>query len=259
MPAPPRPGPPSGIADLVRRTASLAPERSGTTRGEPGRIRVERVRSASGRVALVYAPGTQTWARGRGRNPMDATSNLDAMAGIPSAAQRGVVAALRRAGVGRDEPLLLVGYSQGGLTTMALAADPGFRAEFSPAAVLTVGAPVGGLDVAGDVAVLSIEHVEDLMTVADGAANPDRPGWTTVRRSLLDPVRGDPSARAVLDGDPWAAHDVDSYLATAGLVDRLDDVSVGGWLQRAAPFLDSPGATVTASDWVAERRVRTPE
>lgn len=224
--------------------------------GEPGRIRVERVRSASGAQAVVvYAPATQTWSLGHGSNPMDATSNLDALAGNPSAAQRGVVQALRRAGVGRDEPLLLVGYSQGGLTSMALAADPAFRAEFSPQAVLTVGSPVAGIDVPDDVAVLSIEHAEDLVTVADGAANPDRPNWTTVRQSLLDPASGDRVFGAALDDDPWAAHGAEPYLETAAAVDALDDPSVRAWLEQSRQFLDAQGASSSATDWVAERRV----
>jgi hypothetical protein len=248
--------PPAGVEDLVRRAVALAPSPTHAPPGEPGRIRVERVRSASGTVAaVVYAPGTQTWGRGRGRNPMDAASNLDAMAGVTSAAQHGVVQALRRARVGRDEPLLLVGYSQGGLTSMALAADPGFRAEFAPAAVLTVGSPVAAFDVPDDVAVLSVEHAEDLVTLADGARNPDRTSWTTVRRELQDPQTGNRVVHAALGERPFAAHASDAYVATAAMVDDCGDPSVRGWLREARPFLDRPGSTASASDWVAERTV----
>jgi hypothetical protein len=184
---------------------------------------------------------------------MDATSNLDALAGLESPAQSAVVQALRAAGVARDEPLLLVGYSQGGLTSMALASDPGFAAQFSPAAVLTIGSPVARFAVPDDVSVLSLEHAEDLVTVADGADNPDRPSWTTVTRHLLDSSDGDDVVEAAMSEDPFAPHRPEPYQATAERVDASRDASVLAWKRSAARFLDAPGATSTATDWVAER------
>lgn len=252
---PPQPvRPPAGVADLVRGAAALAPSRDGSLPGEPGRIRVQRVQHAGTRRAIVYVPGTQTWDLGHGTNPMDATSNLDAVAGIPSAAAEGVVGALRSAGVDRSEPLLLVGYSQGGLTSMSLATDPGFRAEFTPTAVLTVGSPVGAFPAPPDVAVLSIEHAEDLITVLDGAPNPDVPTWTTVRREVLDPAGGDDVVRAAAATNPMAAHGADPYVLTAELAERTDHPSVRAWTEQVEPFLDRAGAVTSASDWVAERQ-----
>jgi hypothetical protein len=241
------------VADLVGGAVALAPARDGTVTGEPGRIRVERVRSGGGSAVVVYVPATQTWDAGHTANPMDATSNLDALAGLESPAQSGVVQALRAAGVGRDEPLLLVGYSQGGLTSMALASDPGFAREFSPSAVLTVGSPVARFAVPDDVSVLSVEHAEDLVTVADGADNPDRPGWTTVTRHLLDPADGDDVVQAAVAEDPFAAHRPEPYQATAERVDASRDPSVLAWKRSVCRFLDAPGATSSATDWVAER------
>lgn len=251
--AAPSPLPPRGVADLLARTAALAPARDPVTRREGSRIRVERVRSARGSAAIVYVPGTQSWGVGAGTNPMDVTSNVDAMAGLPSAAQEGVVRALRAAGVQREEPLLLVGYSQGGLTSLNLVAEPAFTAEFSPLAVVTAGSPVAGLAPPEDVAVLSLEHTEDLVPVLDGAANPDRASWTTVRRDVLDPVEGDPQVRADFEQRPLAPHDPVGYVRTGREVDLSGHPSLMAWREAAEPFLAAPGVTVSATEWVATR------
>lgn len=250
--------PPRGVEDLVRGAVALAPARDGTLVGEPGRIRVERVVSGGQRRAIVYVPATQTWTLGHDPNPNDAASNVHTMAGVRSDAQSGVVQALRAAGVAPDEPLLLVGYSQGGLTSMALAEDAAFRSEFSPQAVLTVGAPLAGFDPPEEIQVLSIEHAEDLVTVVDGAPNPATPSWTTVRRELLDPEDGDEVVQAAIGEDPFAPHRADPYVHTAARVDGSGHPSVRAWKESVAPFLDAPGSTSSVSDWVAERAaVRT--
>jgi hypothetical protein len=248
-PAGPPPRPPRGVADLLARTAALRPVRDPLTGLEGSRIRVDRVRSARGTAAIVYVPGTQSWGLGHGSNPMDVTSNVDGMAGLPSAAQEGVVQALRAAGVHREEPVLLVGYSQGGLTSLNLVADPVFTAEFSPVAVVTAGSPVAGLAAPDGVAVLSLEHEEDLVTVLDGAPNPDRPEWTTVRREVLDPVDGDVRVQEAFEQHPLAPHDVAAYVRTAREVDVADHPSLGAWREAAAPFLAGQEATSTATDW----------
>ena len=244
---------PAGVADLVARTAALRPVPAGVAGPAGSRIRVERVRSPRGPAAIVYVPGTQTWGLGRGTNPMDVTSNIDAMAGMRSASQEAVVQALRAADVGRAEPLLLVGYSQGGMTSMGLVADPRFAAEFAPVAVLTAGAPVAGLPPPEDVAVLSLEHEEDLVTVLDGAPNPDRPNWTTVRREVLAPLVGDAEVQTEFDHHPLAPHDAESYVRTAALVDQVEHGSLREWREQTEPFLTADDATVTATDWVATR------
>jgi hypothetical protein len=89
--------------------------------------------------------------------------------------------------------------------------------------------------------------------VADGADNPDRPGWTTVTRHLLDPADGDDVVQAAVAEDPFAAHRPEPYQATAERVDASRDPSVLAWKRSVCRFLDAPGATSSATDWVAER------
>jgi len=229
--------PASGVGELLSRVESLAPAGPAASAAPPGRVRVERIaRGGAPSAAVVYIPGTQTWAVG-GPVPMDAATNLRALAGGRTASGDAVTRALGLAGVGPREPVLLVGHSQGGMTAAALAADPAFRAEFRPVAVLTAGAPLTGADVPPDVAVLALEHTGDLVPLVDGARPADTPEWTTV----------------VADPGSVPSHGLTGYARTGALVDASDHASVLAWREAAAPFLDGDGARSVSTDWVARR------
>ncbi len=214
--------PATGTGDLLRRVHELSPRQGAA----PGSIRVDRL-SGGGRppTAVVHLPATQQWFPVGGANPVDGETNVRAVAGQRTAAGDGVVRALRAAGVGRSEPVLLVGYSQGGITAAQLAADPAFRAEFTPRAVLTAGSPIAGTPVPDGVAVLALEHDGDPIPGLDGAANPDRRGWTTVAAASAGP-----------------AHSAPAYAATGDLVDASDHPSLVAWRADLAPFLAVPPA-----------------
>ena len=72
------------------------------------------------------------------------------------------------------------------------------------------------------------------MPALDGAVNPDRAGWVTVRR---------PSGAREVPPDPAAAHDADAYAATGALVDASADPSLVAWRAALAPFVAGPGVT----------------
>ncbi len=228
----------AGTGDLLRRVHRLSPKEGAA----PGSVRVDRL-AGPGRepVAVVHLPSTQQWFPTRGANPVDGETNVRSVAGQRTAVTDGVVKAMRAAGVSRAEPVMLVGYSQGGLTAAQLAADPRFRAEFTPRAVLAAGSPIAHAEVPDDVTVLALEHDGDYVHGLDGAENPDGASWTTVEA----PSGG-------------SAHSAPAYAATADLVDASDHRSLAAWRQDAAPFLaDSSvpggGATVTSTTWVLTR------
>jgi hypothetical protein len=158
------------------------------------------------------------------------------MAAERTAGRRLVEAALRSAGARSGEPVLLAGHSQGGMVAAQLAADPVFRGSFTVTHVVTAGAPVASARIPESVAVLSLEHDEDLIARLDGAANPDRPGWVTVSRSTI-PAGGAP--------DPSTAHDLSSYARTAASVDASADPGLARWRSGLQPFLGGPGVTAT--------------
>jgi pimeloyl-ACP methyl ester carboxylesterase len=186
------------------------------------------------RAWAVEIPGTQDWSPIPGQDPFDLTADVSSMAGRPSAAERTVTGALDLAGARPDEPVLLAGHSLGGMLAAGLAADPAFRARFRVTHVVTAGSPIAGYAVPPTVRVLSLEHADDVVPALDGASNPDRPGWVTVRRTVLP---------AALAADPILTHGVEAYRATAAIVDASDDPSLVAWRAGLAPFLRRPGAT----------------
>lgn len=220
-PAPPV-APPAGVADMLRGI--------GGTDG--GSVRVQQVRGADGgRAWIVAVPGTRDWSPLPSATPLDLTGNVHALAGHRTAAVNAVAEAMRAAGVAPAEPVLLAGHSQGGLVAARFAADPDLRKRFAVTTVVTAGAPIALAGIPRDVAVLALEHAEDPVPRLDGAANPDRPTWVTVRASAA--------------GRP---HELTGYVATAEALDRSGDASLI-WTRRAmAPFLARPGAVSSAID-----------
>ena len=106
----------------------------------------ETTRGDGGAAWVVVVPGTQQWSAGPGPNPFDVTTNVRAMTGDATVAAAGVAVALAAAGsVGRstaDDPVALVGHSQGGILAAALASDTSFTTRHRITHVLTSGAPV---------------------------------------------------------------------------------------------------------------------
>ena len=73
---------------------------------------------------------------------------------------------MRDAGIGSDEPVLLVGHSQGGIEAAWIASH---SSEFSVTQVVTAGSPIAVLgDYPAGTQVLSLEHHGDVVPLLDG-------------------------------------------------------------------------------------------
>jgi alpha-beta hydrolase superfamily lysophospholipase len=196
---------------------------------------------------VIAIPGTQVWAPRTGPNPLDVTSAVRSMAGRQNAAVAAVVEAMRTAGVRPGEPVCLVGHSLGGMVAAGLAADPALRQRYRITEVVTLGSPVATYPVLRDVGVLALEHTDDLVPKLDGAINPDRTRWVTVRHQVT------PSG---VTPDVVVTHDVSTYVRTAALLDTSPDPALIGVRSRLAPFLAAPGRTATVVDVTARRDLR---
>jgi len=236
--------PPRGIADLLTGVSHLDPDRG----GRPGAVQVLSVRRDGRRAWVVQIPGTQEWSPRPGRNPFDLTGDVHGLAGERTAGGRAVTAALRAAGAGPGEPVLLVGHSQGGIVAAQLAADPQFRRSFTVTHVVTAGSPVATARIPPSVSVLSLEHEHDVVPRLDGRPNPDRAGWITVSA---------PAERPGAPVDPAGSHDADAYVRTAAAVDASVDPGLRQWRAGLAPFLAGDGATGTRMTVSAERAGRS--
>ena len=220
---------------------------------EGGRVRVVEVAAEpAGSAWVVVVPGTQRWSPVAGSNPFDLTTDVRGVTGEEeTVAAVGVAAALDRARARSsraraDDPVLLVGHSQGGILAAALAADPAFSRGHRVTHVLTTGAPVGLVPVPATVHVLSVEHAEDPVPTLDLTPNPSRSSWSTLRAG-----RGPAS-------DP-RRHALDAYVTTtraAAGAPRGTVPAIGAWTASAGAFLGRPVLSVT--EVVVERGWQNP-
>lgn len=235
--------PPAGVGDLADRVPS----------GEDApQIRIERYGTADDPRWIVYVGGTADFGLVAGAETADMTSNTHGVAddakldrlrftGADSAAgERAVRVALAAAGAQPGDPLLAVGYSGGGIIAAKLAADP----DLGAVGALNLGGPVASAPTREGVALLSLEHEEDLVPASGGAGHPS-PDRVTVSRSVLDADRE--YAAAV------PAHELGRYRQTAALVDGSDEQRLVEW--RGLVEEVTGGGAGSRSDWLASREV----
>ncbi|RBY94817.1 alpha/beta hydrolase [Blastococcus sp. TBT05-19] len=197
---------------------------------------------------IVDIPGTQDWSP-PGLSPNSATNdlgtNVRVLGGDATTRQEAIAEALRRAGAGSTDPVMLVGHSQGGMVAAQAAHDSG-TADFpyDVRSVVTMGSPIARADVPPSVQVLALENAHDLVPHLDGRSNDDDPNVTTVTFEAQY-------------GSVGENHGIGSaYRDGSQLVDRSDDPSIAAWRQSAAPFLAGPGdaPTVDAHVYSISRR-----
>jgi Lipase (class 3) len=196
------------------------------------------------RRVVVDIPGTKDWsiANLEDHDVTNLGTNLRAMAGQTTTYERGVIAAMRAAGVRAGDDVTLVGHSQGGVIAVSAARDLTHSGEFTVSHVVTAGAPISGVVAAlpRSVQVLAIENRGDVVPHLDGGVNPDRGNVTTV------------TVHHNRD-DVLANHDLNqSYLPGAADVQASDDASVRAFLNGMRPVF---GATTVATHaYVVTRR-----
>lgn len=167
--------------------------------------------TAGNKTAVVYIPGTQVI--GFGANPLDMTSNIQAMAGANRAAsEKAVLLAISQAGLSSKDEVILVGHSQGGMIAANIAASP---SKFTVAGLVTFGAPIAQLTKL-KLPVMAVEHVNDPVPNISGRANPMKSNWVTVQRI---------SEKAESDAIAFS-HSLKSYRNTALEIDQSKDVGV---------------------------------
>jgi hypothetical protein len=189
--------PANSLADLGQRLSLI--------KGE-GQVVIERF----GSKFVAYIPGTQTWTPIALENPIDFTSNLQAMKGPGLAAsERGVQLALAAAGAGATSQIYLVGHSQGGLVAANLAMK-----DSRIKGLVTFGAPISHLAEQIKVPTVAIQHKNDIVPKLGLKANPLAQNMVTVERVMPITV---PIA-AVLE-----AHEIENYTKTADLADKSQE------------------------------------
>ncbi|UFU02875.1 hypothetical protein LQF12_15530 [Ruania suaedae] len=185
----------------------------------------------------------------RNPNPLDWNSNLRLYTGQEAASQNGVVEALRAAGAQPDEPVLLTGHSQGGMIVMNMANDPAVRADFDIRSAVTFGGPVGQLPTPEGVAVLHVEHEEDVVGNLANEPNPVAGNRVNVIRSLSgSPLAADGEVNHIGE-----SHDLPAFARTGVLIDASADPAIESWRAQSAEVL-ATGEVTTETIYYQIRR-----
>lgn len=123
-------------------------------------------------VWIVQIASTQSWHPRAGAAPNDLTADLHAVSGRESALLRGTLAAMSQARIPVDEPVLMTGFSLGGLVAAQIATGryraPGLTAGHRIRHLITAGSPIARFPIAEGVRVLSLEHRVDPVHRLDG-------------------------------------------------------------------------------------------
>jgi hypothetical protein len=226
--------PVDGIRDRAGRIPVV------TEHGNQAQVRIDRY-SAPGKPDSfdVYIGGTASFALKTGQQPFDFTSDIVGVAQESPASARAVVQAMREAGVTPNSPVLLNGYSQGGLLASLIAAS----GDFNVKGVVTLGAPSGQVPIPDGVPVLALRHSEDIVPATGGD---DRTlQAVVVQRSLFDdqPIPG---------GVAVPAHALRYYEQTAELVDHAQSDELRAVVAGIDTF-GSDATAVTSARWQATR------
>jgi hypothetical protein len=219
--------PPSGVGDII---AGLG-YRNTQADTQHDIIDVETVVQPDGRRAhIVNIPGTKDLSLGVGNmNSNDMVTNLHVLAGETSMREEAVAQALFDAHVDPDDPVMLVGHSQGGMVAAQAAADSADGTfGYNVTHVVTAGSPIALADVPVDVQVLSLENNHDIVPHLDGADNADRPNLTTV---TFDDQRGSVGDNHALEN---------GYSEAARAIDQSHDPALAAFTDSAAAFIADP-------------------
>lgn len=223
-----RSGPASNVAEVLAAIGPLYPDEGAA----PGGFRIDRLTAPDGSVAWqVFVPGSQGGLDSR--NPLSWCNNPGAFIGMETASSRMIIRAMREAGVGPTDPVVIAGHSQGGMVAVNVANHPEVREEFNIEGVITAGSPISNLAVP-DGRTLALEHTEDPVPGLDDASNSLAPGMITVERPLH--ASSDPLDQAVTNAT--GSHDLPAYLRTAERVDAAEDPRLAGvkdLLEEMAP------------------------
>ena len=164
---------------------------------EYGTIACCKYRKANGTYAWrIIIPGTD----GNHDSPMDWYTNFELMSADER--QRGTAESLRfldetmkQAGIQPDDPVEIVGHSQGGIIAAAAATD--FQDKYDIQHIATLGSPIANFEIPEKTRVTAIEMDNEGIAALDGEANPHTENWLTIRCSVHEedaPKRAFPGA-----------------------------------------------------------------
>ncbi len=183
-------------------------------------VDIAKVTHEDGSVAwIVTVPSTQDWVFGGDKgasNDLDADLVLHLFPWLRTQYERGVLEAMAQAGIPQDEPVLLSGWSLGGIGGGRLieSDEGGYQYE----GLICAGSPIDHMAIPQDVNVLQVKHTMDIVHRTDFIdGHPD----TAHHISVWDGPRSGGAAR--FHASPIEAHSNAAYVETLRANTFVDD------------------------------------
>ena len=154
----------------------------------------------------VFIPGTQEGMGGP--NPFDTLGIVDGFARDSENYVQPIDEALRRSGAEEGDEVVLSGYSQGGIHAANLLGSKLLRKKYKLDKMLTLGSPIGNIDLPDEVKSLSLEDAKDMVPGTDGGPNRHRKRQWTV---TFDGPREQIKDQLPTDGIFGAPHNLRNY------------------------------------------------
>jgi pimeloyl-ACP methyl ester carboxylesterase len=194
---------------------------------------------------VVYVGPTETFSPIADGEPWDSTSNVYGVARQSPGSLRALEEAMSDAGIGADDEVVLVGFSQGGLLATAATGT----GNWNVVGLETHGAPAGHLVVPEGVAGLAIRNTDDLVPALAGPQ---------LDHTLVQVERRAFREGAEIPGIEAApAHQRSAYDRTAEAIDDAQSRAVRDQVRTldafTADYLELPGGTATAFRYRAVR------
>jgi hypothetical protein len=209
-----------------------------------GFIEVIEVENKGQKAYVVVIPGTQL--NTPDENPFGLNGIVEGVGNSSGNVSAAVLEALRAAGAPGGATVVGVGYSQGGIHAMNLAANEDFLSNYDLKYVLTAGSPVAGIRPGPDVNTLHLEHRTDWVPGTDGAPNRD------ARNQVTATMTNDLYVQTGENVGIGPGHQLSSYQDGARLVSASTDPSLVASTAALGAALGA-GGTATATRFSLSR------
>jgi len=162
---------------------------------------------------VVTLPSTQDWVATHGdtgaTNDLDSNLALMLTPAEQTQYERAIMDAMKQADIPPTDPVMLVGFSQGGIMAGHLAANR--SGDYNIEAVLAYGAPIDAMNIPSTTQVLSVQHTGDVVPMLDLTdPGPNTSNHVTVQVDAHDGTIG------------AGSHSNDKYQDTAANSSELD-------------------------------------
>jgi hypothetical protein len=235
------PRPPTDLESLFESAAAI--DRNGDSNGDGvadvADIRVVQQVDGSGNTSwIVQIPSTQYWSPIPGNVPNDLSSDVWAVGQRETVLMEAVKRSMELAGIGSEDPVMLTGFSLGGITAGELGSDPWMNSHYNITNVVVCGSSIARFDFPPDVQVTAFEIRGDLVPLTDGMNNPGTPNEVTVRAD--NPKTNSPKP-----------HDAKNYAAVAAQFQASGDPNAVRFMESTQNFFS--GETVVVYDYAVMR------